>query len=366
MNLEGAVKVSARLRAGHVNDVSILRQRPLLANRLLAGRTPDEALRLLPNVFSICGRAQSIVAAAALEAAAGQPAARAVLERRGRELAAETAAEHAFRLLLDWPALLGGAGEPELLSRIRSLLLSAPESGTAWGVARDAVIAVIEGRMLGSPLDPWLEQFSAAEWLQWARRGGTPTAQTLGALAALPPWVGAETAPLSRPRPTQYLEGIGLRALADEGFCAAPVLDDAPAECGAFVRCRLHPAVRDLARRDRITARAFARLAEFALLLRENSAAGWVESASPAAGIGVGVGEMARGLLVHALRLEQGRIAQYAIVAPTEWNFHPQGALRAELEGRPVGNAAEGRQALAWAAATLDPCVALEVELNDA
>jgi Ni,Fe-hydrogenase I large subunit len=75
---------------------------------------------------------------------------------------------------------------------------------------------------------------------------------------------------------------------------------------------------------------------------------------------------MARGLLVHAARLEGGRIADYAIVAPTEWNFHPQGALHRELEGRPVRNAGEARRALSFAAATLDPCVALDARLETA
>ncbi len=78
------------------------------------------------------------------------------------------------------------------------------------------------------------------------------------------------------------------------------------------------------------------------------------------------MGEMARGLLVHAVRIEAGRISGYAIVAPTEWNFHPRGALFRELEGRPARDAAEARRALALAVATLDPCVALEPELGDA
>jgi coenzyme F420-reducing hydrogenase alpha subunit len=366
MNLEGRVRVSARYGAGRLARVAVVNDRPLVANRLLAGRTPEEALRLLPNVFSVCGRAQSIVAGAAIEAAAGETAGRAVIDRRRRELCGETAAEHAFRLLLDWPTATGGKGEPELLSRLRSLLLSAPESSAAWGAARDAVINVIETRMLGHALDPWLEQFSATEWLQWAAAGGTATAAMLGAFASLPAWASPETRSLTQPAEPRFLEGMGRRALTDPAFCAAPLLDGQPAECGPLARCQMHPAVRDLAWHDRIAARAFARLAEFALLLRDDSAAGWVDSASLGPGAGVAAAEMARGVLVHAVALEGGRIARYAIVAPTEWNFHPAGALPAELEGRPVRSADEGRRAMHYAATTLDPCVALEVELADA
>ena len=76
------------------------------------------------------------------------------------------------------------------------------------------------------------------------------------------------------------------------------------------------------------------------------------------------MGEMARGLLVHAVRLEGGRISDYAIVAPTEWNFHPRGARFRELSGRPVRDEGEAKRALTFAAATLDPCVALEAGLD--
>lgn len=366
MSLEGRVRVSARYGSGRITGAAVACDRPQVADRLLRGRAPEDALRLLPNVFSICARAQAIVAAAAMEAAAGAAASRAVLERRRRELAGETAAEHAFRLLLDWPVATGGAGEPELLARLRSLLLSAPESSAAWGAARDGVIGVVEARMLGHDLDSWLEQFSAAEWLQWAAAGGTATARMLAAFADLPPWSSPETATLAQPSEPRFLEDLGRRALAEPAFCAAPLLDGRPAECGPLARCQRHPAVRDLARRDRITARAFARLAEFALLLRDDSAAGWIDAAPLGPGAGVAAAEMARGLLVHAVEIADGRIARYAIVAPTEWNFHPRGPLVAELEGRPVRSADEARRALRYAAATLDPCVALEVELADA
>jgi Ni,Fe-hydrogenase I large subunit len=41
---------------------------------------------------------------------------------------------------------------------------------------------------------------------------------------------------------------------------------------------------------------------------------------------------MARGLLLHWVQLDaQGRVQAYQVVAPTEWNFHPDGALAKAL-----------------------------------
>jgi coenzyme F420-reducing hydrogenase alpha subunit len=73
--------------------------------------------------------------------------------------------------------------------------------------------------------------------------------------------------------------------------------------------------------------------------------------------------EMARGLLLHWVQLDSlGAVAQYRVLSPTEWNFHPQGALALAL-------AALGAQDCAAAqtlAAAFDPCVACSVAVPPA
>jgi Ni,Fe-hydrogenase I large subunit len=65
--------------------------------------------------------------------------------------------------------------------------------------------------------------------------------------------------------------------------------------------------------------------------------------------------EMSRGLLVHWVRLRSGSdsaVADYRVLAPTEWNFHPEGALaRAIREHRPDD------EALRLLLQAFDPCV---------
>ena len=51
-------------------------------------------------------------------------------------------------------------------------------------------------------------------------------------------------------------------------------------------------------------------------------------------GIGLGWAENARGRLLHLVQLQGGRAALYRIVAPTEWNFHPDGPFAAALRER--------------------------------
>ena len=366
MTLEGRAVVSAQRCGGRLAAVQVRSERPLLANRLLHGRTPAEVLSLLPRMFAICGRSQAVVAAAALDAASGSAVQDVAQRRRERELAAEVLAEHAFRLLLDWPPLCGVAADADLLIQVRSLLAGATDSERAWRTACDALLELARHRLLGMDAGAWLDLDSAEAWLAWATGATTPTARTLAGLAALPAWPGRATPLLEGADPARFIAVTAAAALSDPDFAAAPLFEGAPAECGPLARSLRHPAVAGLARRDRIAARAYARLAEFIRTLREDPPGTALQSLALAPGAGAAAADMARGVLMHAVRLDGGRVVQYVIVAPTEWNFHPAGPLFDTLEGRPVADAGMARRALAFAAATLDPCVALEVDLQDA
>jgi Ni,Fe-hydrogenase I large subunit len=69
-------------------------------------------------------------------------------------------------------------------------------------------------------------------------------------------------------------------------------------------------------------------------------------------------------LLLHVVRLRQGKVAEYRIVAPTEWNFHPDGPLAQALSGLAPGADLAVRAQLV--AQSLDPCVAFGIEVCDA
>jgi len=74
--------------------------------------------------------------------------------------------------------------------------------------------------------------------------------------------------------------------------------------------------------------------------------------------------ETSRGLLIHVVRLNEGKVADYRIIAPTEWNFHPAGPLAQALAGLGPGAGLEAVARLV--SQSLDPCVAYGVELIDA
>ncbi|HIJ63317.1 MAG TPA: Ni,Fe-hydrogenase I large subunit, partial [Rhodospirillaceae bacterium] len=81
-------------------------------------------------------------------------------------------------------------------------------------------------------------------------------------------------------------------------------------------------------------------------------------------GAGLGVVEAARGRLVHRLRADQGRLGDYRTVAPTEWNFHPDGLLSQGLTGQPAP--ADAEFALRLLITAVDPCVDFTLTVSHA
>ncbi len=98
----GSLRVRLQWRAGRCTGVQVALTRPHAA-AVLRGRPADEAVRLLPLLYSICGKAQGLAASLALGAARGETAA----ARVDGAVRAEGIREHLWRLLLDWPLALG-------------------------------------------------------------------------------------------------------------------------------------------------------------------------------------------------------------------------------------------------------------------
>ena len=82
------------------------------------------------------------------------------------------------------------------------------------------------------------------------------------------------------------------------------------------------------------------------------------------AGTGLAQVQAARGLLVHRLTLELGRLTDYRILAPTEWNFHPQGAAALGLATLPATDEATLRRLAGLFITALDPCVAYDISIS--
>jgi len=161
-------------------------------------------------------------------------------------------------------------------------------------------------------------------------------------------------------------------------WCKAPRLGGAPMEVGALARAVVdgHPLALALAAEDSVRARITGRLLDVArtqIWLEQ-----WAEALEPSArfmadfevprdGTGVGLVEAARGALGHWVRIEDGVIANYQIIAPTTWNFSPRdaadvpGPLERALVGAPVGAGEASPLSVQHIVRSYDPCMVCTV-----
>ena len=376
MDLEGELCVRLRVDGGRVAQVRVDSTRPDVARSLLQGRTPAEVGAAVPRLFSICARSQAAASSLACAAAAGDDTGPAALAECSAAATSELVRECARRVLLDWPQWIGEKPTDAAVAAARgSLAWHADAPGdqgaraTAHRIAHGIAVAAF-----GVGADVWLALRSLAELDGWADAGQTASARFIRRVRDDDARFGARPA---RPTPdVPLLDGRDHAAWivelpdacdADPDFARRPTWRGAPAETGALARRQADPLIVDLTRRSasRIPARFVARLRELASLL-DGPATTAVGAQSRASGGGVAWVENARGLLIHQVRLAQGRVQSYRIVAPTEWNFHPAGALASALLGAPARDLTAVKQGARGVVHSLDPCVSCRVEIDDA
>jgi coenzyme F420-reducing hydrogenase alpha subunit len=333
---EGHLDVRLKTEGGAVKRVEIDNQRVLSATNLLVGKNPTEAHALIPRLFSLCGTAQSLAGLAALEAAAGMAPDAGQKACRATLLAAETAREQAMRIFLDWPRLLDEAPDVLLLKRLRSAI-AAHDRSLAQGLLDDA---------LGG--DPFIDH------LAWADCGASVPARLLRRI--LDQGLDDFGASPFKPLPRLDLKKMASRLDEDANFTLHPNWDGEVFETGAFSR---HPRAN-----NGLLARFLAHLSELrqavaALCLLENQVS---EPPELISGEGIAEIEAVRGRLIHRVVVCDEKVSAWRILAPTEWNFHSNGAFVRGLLGVKLTDD------LAWKAEMLavaiDPCVAVKIRVE--
>jgi hypothetical protein len=369
VDLEGELRVGLRVHDGRIERIRVDSTRPDVAHALLQGRTNDEIRAAVPLLFAICGRSQSAASELAADAAVtGVDPGPEALARCSAAVSAEIVRECAWRTLLDWPLRIDEQPGADAVAAARASLSFQP--GAADGAAANAIAVA----SFGGGAEEWLALRSLSELDRWIDAGETASARFIRRVRDDDAASGAghdpatpEVAWLDSTAAAASMQELWDASDADPGFVRHPTWRGAPAETGALARLRSDPLIAALISRSasRVPARFVARLSELALLLAGRGSAA-VGAAAVASGGGIAWVENARGLLVHQIRLEHGRASVYRIVAPTEWNFHPRGALASALANAPAIELDEVRQRVTRLVDSLDPCVRCRVEFDDA
>lgn len=380
-NLAGEV----RLRAG-AGLPAIDSSRPEVVPRLAPGKPADQLPDLLAAVHSLCAQAHRLTARRAVLAARGDTdPGRTAGEAQALRLA--TARDQILRIVHDWPRQLPGATPPGLSHAARDaasalLLRACPLWRSDWP-AEERLAALpdwLAHALLAMPVADWLAAHTgdpqgwAARWalgqaslakppliarLLASQLTGPARADRLMASAPAATLLAGDEAALQA-----RLREIAAALAREPGFWIAPQLADSLPDTGPWNR-RHGPAAAVHSAWDRLVARVVD-LLQLASPEGEHWLTRGALTLSP--GEGIAWTEMARGLLIHWVRLDPtGQTVEACrVLAPTEWNFHPRGVLAqalAGLSGRPADERPVAAQRLAVA---FDPCVAFSIDAADA
>ncbi|MDI1243984.1 MAG: nickel-dependent hydrogenase large subunit, partial [Rhodoferax sp.] len=287
----------------------------------------------------------------------------------------ETARDHLRSMALDWPQHLPEARDagPDLRwlddCPLPLAARHAPTDAAAALVQLGQLRTWLESRILGQSIHQWLQDCAAPEaFADWCQA----QAHRLPPVRYLRDWypqasrlhLPAHSLQVLHQDPIvqrQQLSELAQAMAQQSGFVQHPSWRGQCVENGPWTRLRHGARQQGLPRSA--WWRLSARWLELLTLAQAASDAPDADCAAPmlatgalwlAQGQALGWCEMARGLLLHWVQLDAaGGVLEYRVLAPTEWNFHPQGAL-----AQAVARLASNDQALAaMLAAAYDPCV---------
>lgn len=373
---------------GREPPATIRIERPVHSARVFVGMRPTEVLSAIERLFHVCGIAQAVAASHALAAARGREHSHEARTGHASLVRLEIAREHLWRVLIDWTRFTDVSAPSAAMRSLRELIPAAgaalfdgnpfmPEPQAA--LQRDAVEALLdafdatlEAHVLGMPPAQWLA-LRTVEDLERLTESGRGAAAALIAHLRAQRWQSAGAAasnylpPLSPARLAEILD-----AEEADRFVERPRWQGSACETSPLARQRDVDLVAAVLRAygAGICARAVAAVCELAATstevraLLEGSVAPSVIADRTAPGAAVAQVEAARGRLVHRVRLEAGRVAAYRIVAPTEWNFHPQGAASRGLSAAAAEAAPDLEDRASLLVTLLDPCVGYSLEVH--
>lgn len=388
MTAAGEIQLELTHRGGQAGAARIVSTRPQAAAQVLLGKTPEQLLSTVPLLFSLCGNAQSYAALLACRAALGLDAEPEADAARECLLQLETVREHAWRILLDWPGLLGRQPDKAAVAALLKLTTRFKPClfGDSEAFKLDSHLQIDSNRLAGllaelsglidhAIFNGGMRAFQATadetQLTGWLVGNTALSADLLHGLYRLD-WqaVGRNDISclpaLDNPSLLAHLQTQDLSA-----FCRAPRWQGQCHESTPLGRQQSQPLIAALQNRygNGLLARFAAVLREVADITLRLERFGKAEFVPAAAyggdGIGLAQVQAARGLLIHRLALRDGRVYDYRIVAPTEWNFHPDGVVAQGLKALRAVDADRLRRQAKWLINAVDPCVAFSLILNE-
>ncbi|EGW20977.1 nickel-dependent hydrogenase large subunit [Methylobacter tundripaludum] len=392
MTPAGSILIDLHHRFGNATGVQIASSRPDTVAQVLIGKTPEQALDTVPLLFTLCGNAQAYAALLACRAALGMATEPDIDSARELLVQLETLREHAWRILLDWPLFIGLAQDKTALATLlkfdalfkrhlfrhgEAFKLDSRLDVDAAQLTKliDALEALIDVSIFNGRLADFQALTCEAQLLDWLWRNDALPAKLLNYLYSQDWGMTGQNDIACLPK--LDAEALNRQILREDltTFTRIPRWQGRCFEVTLLNRQWSQPLISEMRRHygNGLIVRMLARLLEVALIpfqLRQLLAQIKNDAALPinntaSNGIGLAQVQAARGLLIHRLALRQGRVHDYRIIAPTEWNFHPEGVVAQGLKQLTAQSLNDLQRQAELYINAVDPCVQYALNLTD-
>jgi len=391
VTLAGSIHIDLYHSYGNVTGVKIASSRPDAVARVLIGKTPEQLLDAVPLLFTLCGNAQAYAALLACRAALGRAVEPEIDSARDMLVQLETLREHAWRILLDWPVFIGLAQDKQALAALlkfdalfkrhlfrhgEAFKLDSRLDIDAAQLTQliDELEALIDVSIFNGRLAGFQALTGEAQLHDWLRKNDALAAKLLNYLYSQN-WAAVGKNDIAC-LPKLDAEALNRQLQQDLSiFSRMPHWQGRCFEVTLLNRQWSQPLISEMRSHygNGLIVRMPARLLEVALipsqlrrLLTQRQGQPVLPSSSTANdGLGLAQVQAARGLLIHRLVLRQGRVHDYRIIAPTEWNFHPEGVVSQGLKQLTAQSPNDLQRQAELYINAVDPCVQYALHLTD-
>jgi len=366
--------------------------RPLQASKLFTGKSITQTLTTIPLLFNICSKAQTVTALRAIESATQSPPSKQTESTREALITLENLREQTLRVAMDWPSAINEQAENQLLSHvslgINQLMQSLEPSNTLTYKSKasnsinnkmhnkaqwESFSKTLSQSIFGSSAQYWLEnifqneQLAHGELESWADKQQTQTARFIH-------WLNQKEWKHAGKSTIEHIPSINDNDLLnelikqDQTFTSQPSWNSQCYELSWYSRKHnCQQCTENKKNNNGIYNRMTARLKEIAdLIIRLDSF--FIDEididTTTSAVTGIAHSEAARGRLTHYVEVEDDTINKLVILAPTEWNFHPNGIAANSLNNLDANSTTELRQQAELLIHAIDPCVGYKLNIE--
>ncbi len=390
MPIEGEIKISVVARSGQVESVSIVSTRPLHITKLFSEKSINSVADIMNAIYHLCNTAHRFSFLRLLDESGVIKLSSNEIQAYNLLLDLETIREHCFSIASKWSQDTDNLVDTNIINLLATLkeinstlfvntdALSLADKELQSFKSIDKLILKLEDQLqillIGSKNNSESIFADMDSFNNWLQVGESKSVTFLNYLQQhnLSKMGDVKVSHLPDLDPEELSD-----LLENEAYIRQPNYQGATCETTPYSRQSNHQLIKKLAdiHGNGVFTRAVSQLLEVFELLNKikcdykhiKTETISYEVQFPALEISALVQlEAARGRLVHQLSIENEKIKSYQILAPTEWNFHPEGILNHMIKSLEFTNKEDLIGKVRLLINAIDPCVGYSIEVDHA